>query len=175
MKKILCFLFVVVLFSAFGVQRANAEGHLQQSVQLTHFGAYWKPHLSVDYSIGWRFNPYFYAGVATGAHLLHEYDYDSSTGSKTDYGWPLALPLFADVVGYLPVPNKNSAFYLGAELGGMYVFSQTQKPNPLWLLNAQTGFDIAINDRMGITVGIKLVTTGRVDYSGLALTTGFRF
>lgn len=169
----LLFLMVAALLFA-GTATAENSGHFQGNVSISPVGVFWKTHLAADASFGWRLNEWFYAGVGTGCHYLHD-SYRDGSGNIVDNGWSPAIPLYLDLVGYLPLPNRMSAFYLGVEAGGMYALSQQFAQRKYYLAAAKTGFDIAVSDRLGVTVGVSFLSTLKADFSGLALTLGLRF
>lgn len=169
----LLFLMVAALLFA-GTATAENSGHFQGNVSISPVGVFWKTHLAADASFGWRLNEWFYAGVGTGCHYLHD-SYRDGSGNIVDNGWSPAIPLYLDAVGYLPLPNRMSAFYLGVEAGGMYALSQQFAQRKYYLAAAKTGFDIAVSDRLGVTVGVSFLSTLKADFSGLALTLGLRF
>ncbi|MBQ7639681.1 MAG: hypothetical protein IJS91_01650 [Bacteroidales bacterium] len=164
---------VLALFSV-GTAAAENTGHFQGNVSVSPLGVFWKTHLAADASFGWRLNNWFYAGVGTGCHYLHD-SYRDGSGNIVDNGWSPAIPLYLDMVGYLPFPNKSSALYLGVEAGGMYALSQQYSQQKYYLAAAKTGVDIAVSDRLGVTLGVSFISSLKADFSGLALSLGLRF
>ena len=175
MKSTKCIVTMAILALLLGgTAAAQPSGHFQGNFRASHMGAYWMPHLTADVSLGWRFNKWVYTGVATGGHFL-QYSYRDPYGEMVDEGWAPAIPLCLDAVGYLPLPRRMSAFYLGAEAGGMYVLSKDYPQRAYFLGALKTGFDIAVSDRFGITLGVLFLSTFKSDFNGLAISTGFRF
>lgn len=138
MKKIL----FLVAFTAMTATAANAQWNLnyQGDVELGYsigVGTFDFDRVNIHTSHGIRFNEYLFVGAGTGLDIY-------TGGGEAG----VALPLYLDVKGYLPVAPKLNLF-AGVDLGGHIGLSDNV--NGGFLLSPQVGLAYKILDGKALT------------------------
>ena len=181
-KHCVVLVFAVALLTLSSVALpARDNGHFQAVASASYPCVGWNERGTADISAGWRFNRGNYLGVGSGMHLVRHW-YGMSHGPAQVTPRLKAIPLYADYIHYFRFGRSLHSFYLGQELGASYYLDvhpeihveRFGRIRPY--TNTKLGVDFGFNERMGVMLGINLITVPmRWEEYFISPCLGFRF